>query len=173
MHQTGSTYFACIHIFFTIFPILMLPIRKIKNITFYYMAGSTSAQSECQYERAYWLPQRGPRSYRPGFFVPLPEENLLFVICQILFWPSLFDHDGLHIGPAQNTKKNLAKMCNHINPMHAWKCCETGFHPEGKIPRRHPSSSRVYIGKYLQLKYAVGMQKESRFAWQGPQGIVR
>ena len=34
MHQTGSTYFACIHIFFTIFPILMLPIKKLKTSHF-------------------------------------------------------------------------------------------------------------------------------------------
>ena len=30
-----------------------------------------------------------------------------------------------------------------------------GFRPEGEIPRRHSSNSRVYWGKYLQLKYTV------------------
>ena len=34
MHQTGSAYFAYIHIFFTIFSILMLPIRKLKTSHF-------------------------------------------------------------------------------------------------------------------------------------------
>lgn len=34
MHQTGSAYFAYIHIFFTIFPILMLPIKKLKTSHF-------------------------------------------------------------------------------------------------------------------------------------------
>ena len=29
------------------------------------------------------------------------------------------------------------------------------FPPEGEISRRHPSSLRVYIETYLQLKYAV------------------
>ena len=30
-----------------------------------------------------------------------------------------------------------------------------GLRPDGEIPRRHASSSRVYWGKYLQLKYTV------------------
>lgn len=30
-----------------------------------------------------------------------------------------------------------------------------GFRPVGEIPRRHPSNSRVYIGKCYKLKYAV------------------
>ena len=34
MHQTGSAYFAYILIFFTIFPILMLPIKKLKTSHF-------------------------------------------------------------------------------------------------------------------------------------------
>ena len=33
------------------------------------------------------------------------------------------------------------------------KSAPQGFRPEGEIPRRHSSNSRVYWGKYLQLKY--------------------
>ena len=32
-----------------------------------------------------------------------------------------------------------------------------GFRPEGEIPRRHPSNSRVYQGQYLQFKYTVSI----------------
>ena len=32
-----------------------------------------------------------------------------------------------------------------------------GFGPEGEIPGRHPSSSCVYIEKYLKLKYTVSI----------------
>ena len=35
-----------------------------------------------------------------------------------------------------------------------------GFPPEGEIPRRHSNNSRVYYGKYLQLKYTVGMPEK-------------
>ena len=35
-----------------------------------------------------------------------------------------------------------------------------GFRPEDEIPRRHSSNSRVYIGKYLQLKYTVIMPEK-------------
>ena len=35
-----------------------------------------------------------------------------------------------------------------------------GFRPEGEIPRRHSSNSRVYKGKYLQLKYTVSMPEK-------------
>ena len=34
--------------------------------------------------------------------------------------------------------------------------CEMSF-PEGEIPRRHSRNSRVYKGKYLQVKYTVSM----------------
>ena len=41
-----------------------------------------------------------------------------------------------------------------------------GLRPEGEIPRRHSSNSRVYQAKYLQMKYTViQSQKRSRFAW--------
>ena len=41
--------------------------------------------------------------------------------------------------------------------VHAFFFCSRtqGFRPEGEIPRMHPSSSRVYIEKYLQLKYTA------------------
>ena len=32
-----------------------------------------------------------------------------------------------------------------------------GFRSEGEIPRRDPTSSRLYIGKYLQVDYTVSM----------------
>ena len=35
-----------------------------------------------------------------------------------------------------------------------------GFRPEGEIPRRHSRNSRVYQGKYLQLKYTVSMPEK-------------
>ena len=34
------------------------------------------------------------------------------------------------------------------------------FRPEGEIPRRHSRNSRVYQGKYLQLKYTVSMPEK-------------
>ena len=36
-----------------------------------------------------------------------------------------------------------------------------GFRPEGEIPRRHPSSSRVYIEKYLQLNFVVSIPEKN------------
>ena len=39
-----------------------------------------------------------------------------------------------------------------------------GFHPEGETQRRHSSSSGVYQGRYLQLKYTVGIP-EIQLAW--------
>ena len=35
-----------------------------------------------------------------------------------------------------------------------------GFRPEGEMPRRHSRISRVYQGKYLQLKYTVSMPEK-------------
>ena len=35
-----------------------------------------------------------------------------------------------------------------------------GFRPEGEIRRAHSSNSRVYQGKYLQLKYTVSMPEK-------------
>ena len=44
---------------------------------------------------------------------------------------------------------------------------------EGEIPRRHPSSSSVYIVKYLQSKYTVSKpEKNLALLNQGPYGIV-
>ena len=34
---------------------------------------------------------------------------------------------------------------------------QPGISPEGEIPRRRPSNSRIYIEKCLQLKYAVSI----------------
>ena len=44
----------------------------------------------------------------------------------------------------------------------------------GEIPRSHSGSSRVYKGKYLQLKYTFStLEKFLVFALeQGPRGIV-
>ena len=40
------------------------------------------------------------------------------------------------------------------------------LHRGGEIPRRNPSSSPVYMEKYLQLKHTVSIRrKKSRFAW--------
>ena len=118
MHQTGSAYFAYIHIFFTIFPILMLTIKKLKTSHF-----------------IIWLAQRAHSksantSARIGFlnagqdhigldFCSAPRRKSSF--CHMLnpFLAKLIRSRWLHIGPAQNTKKNFAKMCSHINPMHA------------------------------------------------------
>ena len=51
---------------------------------------------------------------------------------------------------------------------------QQGFRPEGEIPRRHSSKSRVYQGKYLQLKYQISMpEKNLDFLEQGPRGIGR
>ena len=48
-----------------------------------------------------------------------------------------------------------------------------GFRPEGEIPRRDPTSSRLYIGKYLQVKYTVSIPaKNLDLLDQGPHGIV-
>jgi len=44
-------------------------------------------------------------------------------------------------------------------------CPSRGFRPEGKIPRRHPSSSRVYIEKYLQLNFAVSIPEKFSICW--------
>ena len=47
-----------------------------------------------------------------------------------------------------------------------------GFHPESETPRWHPSSSRLYIEKYLQLKYTVSIpEKNLDLLDQGPHGI--
>ena len=35
-----------------------------------------------------------------------------------------------------------------------------GFRAEGEIPRRHSSNSRVYLKKYLKLKYTVSMPEK-------------
>ena len=43
----------------------------------------------------------------------------------------------------------------------------------GEIPRRHPSSSRVYEGQYLQFKYAVGiLEKISIYSNRGREESV-
>ena len=43
----------------------------------------------------------------------------------------------------------------------------------GEIPRRHPSSSPVYIEKYLQLKYTISIaEKNLDLLDQGPHRIV-
>ena len=48
-----------------------------------------------------------------------------------------------------------------------------GFHQEGEIPRWHLSSSRLYIEKYLQLKYTVSIPEQNLdLLDQGPHGIV-
>ena len=41
-----------------------------------------------------------------------------------------------------------------------WLLPPQGFRPEGEIPRRHSRNSRVYQGKYLQLKYTVSMPEK-------------
>ena len=36
-----------------------------------------------------------------------------------------------------------------------------GFRPDGEIPRRYSSNSRVYYGKYLELKCTVSMPQKN------------
>ena len=52
-----------------------------------------------------------------------------------------------------------------INPILWWELHKTvGIIPKkvvaGENPKRHPSSSRVYIEKYLQLKYTVSIPEK-------------
>ena len=35
-----------------------------------------------------------------------------------------------------------------------------GFRPEGEMPRRHSTNTRVYYWKYLELKYTVSMAEK-------------
>ena len=42
-----------------------------------------------------------------------------------------------------------------------------GFRPESEIPSRHPSSSLVYIGKFLKLKYTVSVPEKISISWSG------
>ena len=56
---------------------------------------------------------------------------------------------------------------------HGWFLPPQGFRPEGEILRRHSCSSRVYRGKYLQLKKGVNIPEKSLdLLERGPPGIV-
>ena len=159
--------------FFTIFPILMLPIKKLKTSHFIIWLAQRVRNKSANTSARIGFLNAGQDHIGLDFSFRSQKKIFFLSYVKSFFGQAYSITTGYTLAPLKTQKKNLAKMCSHINPMHAWKCCETGFNPEGKIPRRHPSSSRVYIGKYLQLKYAVGIQKESRFAWQWPHGIVR
>lgn len=118
MHQTGSAYFAYIHIFFTIFSILMLPIKKLKTSHF-----------------ITWLAQRARNksantSARIGFlnagqdhigldFSFRSQKKIFFLSYVKSFFGQAYSITMATYWPRSKHQKNLAKMCSHINPMHA------------------------------------------------------
>ena len=65
--------------------------------------------------------------------------------------------------------------CSHLPNLVStgWLLPPKEFRPEGEILRRHPSSLRVYKGKYLKLKKGVSIPEKSLdLLERGPRGIV-
>lgn len=122
MHQTGSAYFAYIHIFFTFFPILMLPTRKIKNITFIiWLAQRAHNKSANTSARIGYL--NAGQDHRPvcatrDFSFRSHKKNI-FLSYDKSFFGQAYSITMARHWPRSKHTKNLAKMCSHIDPMHA------------------------------------------------------
>ena len=78
-----------------------------------------------------------------------------------MLWVWLVDTQ-LFITKSANLLPLLVLYC-HISMF----LLKQGFRPESEIPSRHPSSSLVYIGKFLKLKYTVSVPEKISISWSG------
>ena len=115
MHQTGSAYFAYIHIFFTIFSILMLPIKKLKTSHFIIWLAQRARNKSANTSACIGYLNAGQDHIGLDFSFR-SQKKIFFLSYVKSFFGQAYSITMASLGPAQNTKKTWLKCAAILTP---------------------------------------------------------